>query len=156
MNNKSQSLEQFIHESIPLSRALGYHIQELTSNRIEVTAPLEPNINHHNAAFAGSIYSVAALTAWSLVTHLVNEAQLSAAVVMGKAEIMYKRPILEEIYCSGNVTASTASEFVLALQGKGRAKIELSIAIGNQSEAVLNAVVFATNIEQADKITSSS
>jgi hypothetical protein len=79
-----------------------------------------------------------------LVTHLVNEAQLSAAVVMGRAEIMYKRPILEEICCRGNVTSLAASEFISDLQEKGRAKIELSIAIGNQSEATLNGVVFAT------------
>lgn len=147
MTNQSQLLEQKIHETIPLSRTLGYHIESLTGDSIQVVAPLEPNINIHNAAFAGSLYSVAALTAWGLVTHIVNEAGIEAAVVIGKAEILYQRPITEAIYCRSTVTPDISSEFLSTLAGAGRAKLLLTVAIGNQSEASLDAVVFATCAE---------
>lgn len=147
MQSKSQLLEQAIHRSIPLTRTLEFHIQELSDDAIQVVAPLAPNINIHNAAFAGSIYSVAVLSAWGLVTHLVNEAQIKADVVIGKAEIRYRKPIVEPINCQCRVNSAAATEFISALRSKGRNKLELSIDIGNSSEASLNAIMFATCVE---------
>tara|TARA_R110002072_G_scaffold7773_6_gene41583 strand:- start:14168 stop:14605 length:438 start_codon:yes stop_codon:yes gene_type:complete len=142
----SKTLVQTIHRSIPLSQTLGFHIAQLSESAIEVSAPLEPNINIHNAAFAGSLYSVAALTAWAMVTHLVTEAALQADVVIGKAEIIYNRPITEAIFCRSEVASAAAEEFLTELRQSGKTKINLVVEIGNHSEASLRAVVFATGV----------
>jgi len=147
MTSQSQLLEQEIHKTVPLSRTLGYHIESLSGGSIQVVAPLEPNVNMHNSAFAGSLYAIAALTAWGLVTHIVNEAGIDAAVVIGKAEIIYQLPITEAIHCRSAATPDISSEFLAKLARVGRAKILLTVAIGNQSEATLDAIVFATRNE---------
>jgi thioesterase domain-containing protein len=72
----AQALEQKIRTAIPLSAAMQFSIKVLNQDEIQVSAPLEPNINVHGTGFAGSIYSAAILTGWALCTHVMDELEL--------------------------------------------------------------------------------
>ncbi len=144
--DKAHALEKAIHNFIPLSRTLEFHIQHLSpldseSISIKTTAPLEPNVNIHSTAFAGSIYSVGVLTAWAFTTHLMNESQLAADVVIGKAEIVYKKPITSSIACSVDVSQIEVDEFLEALRENQVSRIKLKVNIGANSEASLNCMM---------------
>jgi hypothetical protein len=75
----AQALEQKIRTAIPLSAAMQFSIKVLNQDEIQVSAPLEPNINVHGTGFAGSIYSAAILTGWALCTHVIGRDFLSCA-----------------------------------------------------------------------------
>ena len=53
----AQALEQKIHDAIPLSAAMQFSIKVLSQDEIQVSAPLEPNINVHGTGFAGIVFT---------------------------------------------------------------------------------------------------
>lgn len=63
---KRCDLEQYLHEHIPLSRAMGVEVQEADWNGVTLRAPLAPNNNHRETVFGGSASAVAILAAWAL------------------------------------------------------------------------------------------
>jgi thioesterase domain-containing protein len=60
-------LAQYLHEHIPLSRAMGVEVVEATWDGVSLRAPLAPNINHRETVFGGSASAVAILAAWALL-----------------------------------------------------------------------------------------
>ena len=79
----AEALTKKIHEAIPLSRAMQFSIDLMDQDSIHVSAPLEPNVNIHGTGFAGSIYSLAVLTGWSLCTHIMDELVMDGELVVG-------------------------------------------------------------------------
>src|SRR5581483_6434170 len=62
-----QEIEQYLHRHIPLSAAMGVRVRAASPERVELAAPLAPNINHHETLFGGSGAAIATLSAWTLV-----------------------------------------------------------------------------------------
>ncbi|MFG0334916.1 MAG: YiiD C-terminal domain-containing protein [Maioricimonas sp. JB049] len=59
--------QQYLHDHIPISLAMGTRVLEASADRVVLEAPLEPNINHRETVFGGSISTLAILAAWTLV-----------------------------------------------------------------------------------------
>lgn len=140
MNHKQ--LESLVHQEIPITRALDIRIEELNEDSIRVMAPFEANKNIHNTAFAGSIYTVATIAGWSLVTSLAIHHQLEGSVVLAKANIQYKKPINGDIVAECRVDDSRIIEsFIASFQRKNRARLELAINLVEEGviKATLNA-----------------
>jgi len=141
MDNKQ--LEALVHREIPITKALQIAITELTSNSITVSAPFETNKNIHNTAFAGSIYTVATIAGWSLVSHIAQQHQLEGSVVLAKADIQYKKPINGDIkaLCTVEPTSLELAAFIKSFQKKKRGRLGLTINVVEDSviKASLNA-----------------
>ncbi len=131
-------LQQKIRSAIPLSDEMQFEIVELAENSICVRAPLAPNVNIHGTGFAGSIYSLAVLTGWALVTHITASQNISSELVVSKAEIRYLKPIDGDIVCRCEVTGSEINQFIRYFENKGRSRLRLEIKVGS-NQAVLNA-----------------
>lgn len=58
-----QALEQYLHDHIPLSKAMQVSVLEASQERVILMAPLAPNINHTESVFGGSASAVATLAA---------------------------------------------------------------------------------------------
>jgi len=86
-----------IHQDIPATKLLGITIQSLTDQAIRVTAPLTKNINGHQTAFAGSIYTLGITSGWTLISAFLKQHAIKASVVAGQANISYKRPIAGDL-----------------------------------------------------------
>ncbi|WP_170115107.1 YiiD C-terminal domain-containing protein [Pleionea mediterranea] len=86
-----------IHQDIPATKLLGITIQSLSEQAIQVTAPLEQNINGHQTAFAGSIYTLGITSGWTLISAFLKSNNIKASVVAGQADISYKRPIAGDL-----------------------------------------------------------
>ena len=120
-----------------------FNIVELTEKSILVHAPLSPNVNIHGTGFAGSIYSLAVLTGWALVTHIIDTQGIDADLVVGKAEIRYLKPVDGDIECRCLVPGVLYEAFNMDMETNGKAKLSLEIEVGD-SQALLNAVFFAS------------
>jgi thioesterase domain-containing protein len=139
----SYQLEKEIHQHIPLSQAMGFHIEKLSRQEILVTAPLEANANIHNTGFAGSIYSLGVLSAWGLIKHCLTESGLQVLPILSKANIQYKKPIINQIRCACFLSKENEQTFMEKLKKQQRAKIVLKVICGENSEAVLEAHMYA-------------
>ncbi len=129
--NVAQRLQQTIRNTIPLSQHMGYTINTLSDNSISVNAPLENNVNIHGTAFAGSIYSVATLTAWALVYHILQTHQPDATLVLGEGQIKYRAPINDDLQCYAEITAEEHQQFLRALTEKGRSRLIVKVNIND-------------------------
>jgi thioesterase domain-containing protein len=136
-------LQDRIHRHIPLAKAMQFSIDELDSGAIRVSAPLEPNINIHGTGFAGSIYSLAVLTGWALCTHILEDAQVDAELVVARGEIRYRAPVSGELHCAAEADAGARDAFLHATREQGKGLLQLEIRVGDAPQAVLSATYCA-------------
>ncbi|MGB1254945.1 MAG: YiiD C-terminal domain-containing protein [Thiolinea sp.] len=127
----AQSLQQTIRSTIPMSQHMGYEITALSETSIQVSAPLENNVNIHGTAFAGSIYSVATLTAWALCYHMLQSTHTGAELVLGEGQIKYRAPIKADLQCTAEVSAEEREDFLNTLTTKGRSRLLVKVNINN-------------------------
>ena len=138
------ALQQKIRSTIPLSEAMQFEITELDANSIQVHAPLGPNVNIHGTGFAGSIYSLAVLTGWAMCAHIMSLNDLQGELVVGKAEIKYRRAVIDDIDCQCRVAEDDISHLKQQFVAKGKSRLALKITIGDE-QAVLNASFYITS-----------
>lgn len=123
-------LERYLHQHIPLTRAMQVSVRGVSRQGITLGAPLAPNINHHETAFGGSLATLATLSAWSLVyTRLLGEG-IRGRLVIQRNAMSFETPV------HGEFTATSAfageSEWpaflrMLTRRGKGRIAVTAQV-----------------------------
>ncbi|WP_288843263.1 YiiD C-terminal domain-containing protein [uncultured Deefgea sp.] len=130
MSELAPLLEKTLHEEIPLTREIGIQVVHATTQRVQLNAPLSPNINHKCTAFGGSLYAVAVLAGWSMVFARLHAAGIHAHIVIQDAKIDYLLPVAETIHAECNVISDTDFAHCLKLFArKGRGRIALPVQI---------------------------
>ncbi|MDD2925876.1 YiiD C-terminal domain-containing protein [Rhodoferax sp.] len=119
-----QALAQYLHDHIPLSKAMQVSVQTLQDNAVVLAAPLAPNINHRDTVFGGSASALAILSAWSLLHTRLSAAGISSRLVIQRNSMSYDLPI------DGAFTARASlaqpqdwAPFTRMLARKGKARI---------------------------------
>lgn len=83
--------EHFLHEQIPLTMAMGVHLESYDGERLVVTAPLEPNHNHLGTAFGGSLSALTTLAGYAMLWLQLGDRH--AHIVVRESSIRYKHPV---------------------------------------------------------------
>jgi len=132
-------LQSVLHEEIPLTVAMGICVVHCSQQRVEVSAPLEPNINHKCTAFGGSLYSVAVLCGWGFIFHQMHLNKLSGHIVIQHSKVDYKQPVDGEIKAVCELDNKiNLNSFFKIYRRKNIARIKLNVKIlFNKQEAVL-------------------
>ena len=125
-----RDFEQYLHENIPLSKAMQVTVVVRNPDQVVLSAPLAPNVNPHKTVFGGSISAVAMLAAWSLLHTRLKTSGLSALLVLKRNTMNYEVPVSGNF----NVTASAPDTeawdaFARMLTLRGRARIIVSAVI---------------------------
>ncbi len=132
-----QELEQFLHEHIPLSKAIGIEVQESNAEHVVLSAPLIPNINHQSTVFGGSASAVAILAAWALLYVRLRQAGVQSRLVIQKNTMLYERPIADKFIASSSVGDPSAwKKFQEIFKRKRRARISVKVTIQCNGEKV--------------------
>ena len=124
------SLQKYLYAQIPLSRALGVRVEEVGPERMRLSAPLQPNLNHRQTAFGGSVSSLAVLAGWSWLLARLAERSPVPAVVIQQQTVEYLKPIDDafEAICTAP-SAAAWQRFERALAARGRARLELTAEV---------------------------
>ncbi len=132
-----RELEQFLHEHIPLSKAIGIEVQESDTEHVVLSAPLIPNVNHQSTVFGGSASAVAILAAWALLYLRLKQAGLPSRLVIQKNTMLYERPIADTFVASSSVGDPSAwKKFQEVFKRKRRARISVKVTIQCNGEKV--------------------
>jgi thioesterase domain-containing protein len=119
-----QELEQYLHECIPLSRAMQVSVLELSRDCAVLAAPLAPNVNHRGTVFGGSACTLSTLAAWSLLYCRLKGNQPAASLVLQRNSMSFERPIAGAFSARASLAPSAAwPEFLRTLERRGRARI---------------------------------
>ncbi len=86
-------LTSYIHKHIPLTVHLGAVVQSYDGNKIEIKAPLKPNLNHRNTAFGGSVSALGILSGWALLFIKLKESGLQTRLVIQHSSFDFIEPI---------------------------------------------------------------
>jgi thioesterase domain-containing protein len=133
--NTLQSIQNYLHEHIPLSKAMGVEVRKADREGVVLSAPLEPNINHRETVFGGSASSIAILAAWSVVHFGLQREGLTCRVVIQKNTMTYEKPIagVFTAKCSAP-DEETWQRFVTTIKRKKMARIEVSSVLEYKQE----------------------
>jgi thioesterase domain-containing protein len=122
-----RELERYLHEHIPLSRAMAASVVAVLLDEVSLAAPLAPNINHRDTVFGGSAAALAMLAGWSLLHVRLRAEGSEARLVIQRNTMEYQRPI------AGDFTARAAlahpqrwQQFMATLARRGKARIAVT------------------------------
>ena len=115
--------QELLYQQIPLTRTMAMQFDAFDGTSLTLSADLEPNLNAHNAAFAGSLYSAGAVCAWSMILLHMRMHELEGPVVVAHAEIDYYKPITERIIARCEFPDYRAA--FDQLRERGRVRIDL-------------------------------
>jgi thioesterase domain-containing protein len=127
MTDLLTDMESYLHSNIPLSAAMGVQVKVATPDHVLLSAPLAPNINHHQTVFGGSAAVLATLSAWTLLHLRLEIERLDAQLVIQRSSMEYKRPIAGDFEAVCTFADDTAwQRFRSTLERRGRARMTLN------------------------------
>src|ERR1044071_2537793 len=120
--------QQYFHQQIPITRAMGVLVVTHDKNQFIVEAPVSLNSNHLGTAFGGSINAVATLAAYGLLWLELRE--YAVYVIVAESSIQFLRPVRETIraICLRPEPAEWAP-FQTRFAEKGKARIPLHVTV---------------------------
>jgi thioesterase domain-containing protein len=118
-------LQAYLHQHIPLSRAMEVSVLESSLARVVLSAPLAPNINHRETVFGGSASAVAILAAWSMLHLRLSAHGLGSRLVIQRNTMAYGLPIDGTFTAVAEAPSEAAwRAFVRVYERKGLGRIE--------------------------------
>jgi thioesterase domain-containing protein len=133
----ANELEAYLHERIPLSRAMQARVTEIGAEHLRVSAPLAPNINHRETVFGGSAAATAMLAAWGLLFVRLRREQRPARLVIQRCGMEFLQPIEADFVAISRLKAGEDwTRFLAGIERKGRARIALEVVLESRGERV--------------------
>ncbi|HYL00416.1 MAG TPA: YiiD C-terminal domain-containing protein [Steroidobacteraceae bacterium] len=123
-----ESLQAFLTARIAPARALGVTVA--ATDPVTISAPLEGNLNDKGTGFAGSLFSVAALAGWALVTRWCSAAPVDAEVVLQSSRARFLAPARAEFRAIAHELPAKQRDKLarmLARGGRGRAEVNVEV-----------------------------
>jgi thioesterase domain-containing protein len=124
--------EAFLHEQIPISRAMGVVVESCDLGKLALTAPLGVNHNHLGTAFGGSLGAIATLAGYTLLW--VRMAERDSHIVIRDSRIRYNHPVKQQIraLCQ-EPDEKVFAAFMKCFREKGKARIRLKVTVSENN-----------------------
>jgi thioesterase domain-containing protein len=136
--------EEYFHQQIPITRAMGVRVVAHNENEFVVEAPVALNSNHLRTAFGGSINAIATLAAYGCVWLGLRDHAVH--VVVAESSIRFLRPVRETIRAicprpDSNEWAAFQTQF--AAKGKARITLRVNVVEAGQTAAEFEGIFVA-------------
>lgn len=130
MQSAIQELQSVFLRSIPLTQHIGLRVISYESGLLVLKAPLTPNMNHQQTAFAGSLNALLTLAGWGQVWLILKELDLSGEIVIQDSSSNYLRPVNHDFVATCyRPEQEQIVRFTTGLKKKGIARLELCATI---------------------------
>jgi thioesterase domain-containing protein len=130
-------LEAYLHERIPMSRAMQARVSEIGAEHLRVSAPLAPNINHRETVFGGSAAAAAMLAAWGLLFVRLRRAERPARLVIQRCVMEFLQPIEADFTAVSRLKSGEDwPRFLAGIERKGRARIAIEVVLESRGQRV--------------------
>jgi thioesterase domain-containing protein len=129
--------ERFLHDQIPLTRAMQVSVESFDDRQLILTAPLAANHNHLGTAFGGSLAALVMLAGYSLLWLELGDRE--AHVVIRESTLKFRRPVrgmIRAVCARPEVDALTA--FKAAFVARGKARMNLRVVVPDESEVAVD------------------
>lgn len=123
------ALQDRIQRHIPLAGHLAFRLRDWSPGRLEVTAPLDVNINDKGTFFAGSQAALLALSGWALTTLEAEADGASMDVVAVESSLCHRAPAPFDARLIARAEDQDLTPFRQRLRARGRAKLPLTVVL---------------------------
>ncbi|WP_339729467.1 YiiD C-terminal domain-containing protein [uncultured Gimesia sp.] len=150
MEFDAEEVTAYLHQHIPVTRAMQIQVLPEAKAVLKLSARLAPNLNHQETAFGGSIASLGILAGWTLIHLRLRADGHRYKIVIQKSEVEFLRPIESDFQGECPFPDDQVWEqFYSRLQRKGRARIELQSRVTRDDEvaAVIKGTFVAKRLE---------
>jgi thioesterase domain-containing protein len=119
-------LQQYLHDHIPISAAMGVKVVQASDDGVRISAPLDLNINHRSTVFGGSAAAVGILAGWTLLHVRLAHGGRGTRIVIQRSTIEYHDPIDGDFEAVAVPPESNEWErFSRLLDRRGRSRIDI-------------------------------
>lgn len=133
----ARNLATFLKEHLPLARAAGVKVDSYDGACLQVSAPLELNINDKQTAFGGSLYNLCVIAAWGMTDLKAKEVGFIGDIVVAKGEINYLRPLRSKLIAKAFAPdAAMLEKAMQSYQARGKAVFTISAQILDEQQQV--------------------
>jgi thioesterase domain-containing protein len=123
-------VEAYLHEHIPITRAMGLKVMGYDGNTVRLWAPLEPNLNHRQTAFGGSVSALGILAGWTLLHLKLGQSGEPVQLVIQHSATDYTGPVDTDFTAACAMPpARDWEKFEQTYQRYGKARIQLQSSI---------------------------
>lgn len=130
-------LERYLHEHIPLTRAMALGVVAITPDAVILQAPLQPNINHRATVFGGSASALALLAGWALLHVRLHAEGIASRLVIQRNTMEFQRPIAGQFSAHSSLQQPERwRDFTQMLARRGRARITVLALLKSADEVV--------------------
>ena len=128
-HSSPHELTAFLHGKIPLTRAMGVQVVEC-AERVVLTAPLAPNVNHLGTAFGGSLHALPTLACYCALWMILRDAGLDGHVVVKRSSASYREPVTGDFraVCLRPAPA-LAADFLADVRRHKKARLDLAAIV---------------------------
>ena len=120
-------LQNYLYEKMPQVKSMEVTVESISPERLTVSAPLEPNINHRDSVFGGSASSIAILAAWAFLHQKLVSEGISTTLVIQKNTMSYDVPITGEFLATAHLNNEADwDKFISLLKRRGKSRINVS------------------------------
>jgi thioesterase domain-containing protein len=123
-----ESLRAYLTERIVPARALGVRLEAV--DPVTISAPLASNLNDKGTGFAGSLFSVAALAGWVLVTRWCAAESVEAEVLLQSSTARFLAPVRADFRALAHEPPAAQRNKLhrmLARSGRGRTEVAVEV-----------------------------
>ena len=139
-NTLTTQLQDIWYKEIPLSKSMELSIESFANNQLITRANLAPNVNVHGTAFAGSLYSVQALTGWGMMYLQTQMMGLDASILIAKGNIDYSLPVNQDIIAICQFDGYESEIKSLLEDGKARFHLKCAVGLGDSIASTFDGV----------------
>ncbi len=133
----AKDLDAFLKEYLPLARAAGVNVDSYDGLVLQVSAPLDLNINDKLTAFGGSLYNLCVIAAWGMADLKAKELEFKGDIVVAKGEITYLKPLRSRLVAKAFSPDKDMLEKALHFyETKGKAVFTISAQILDEQQQV--------------------
>ena len=123
-------LEAYLHEKIPLTKAMGIRVIETGPRQLVLEAPLAPNINHLGTVFGGALHALPTLACYAALWSLLVEGGVDGHVVVKKSYANYRQPVKGTFRATcQRPPPGIAAEFMEDLHRHKKARMDLESVV---------------------------
>ena len=125
-----QDIETYLHDHIPISKAMGVTVKSASAAEVILRAPLLANINHKSTVFGGSLQAVSTLACWTLLHINLGAAARPGEIVITNSNIDYTRPVTKDFEAHATLPDPARWQmFLKTFDRRGKARIQLAAHI---------------------------
>ena len=128
-----EQLTLYLHEAIPLSKAMEVAATATSAETTTVTAPHGPNINHQGTVFGGSLSALALLAGFAAVLNRLRAEEHKHRVVILRNAYSYDLPAETDVTATAYIDPDRWLRFDDALSRRGLGRITIDVTVTDTS-----------------------